>query len=232
MGNTIIDSVSLTLSQSLDKFSTILTKNVVHKVSQLEDHLTKINNLTNKLSQNQEIFIKTTSSKTNEVILKLIEGQNSMASSMVSQNSLVPQSNTKTYIVCLVVLLGLGVAASYFVIPKVVTLTSTQFIKMQYVISQILQQIPGSNSASGVAHLISNPNFKIITEIDNGLSTHFILNMTTNTKSCLLEFIDNLLNSGVSTGAAGLSGDLCSNVEVSECLVKTLNGLVDISSIL
>ena len=233
MGNTIIDSVSLTLSQSFDKFTTILTKDVVHKVSQLEDHLIKINNLTYKLSQNQDIFIQKTSLKTNEVILKLIEGQTTMASNIANQNSLVlPQSNTKTYIFCLIVLLGVGIVSSYYFIPKIVTLTSGQFIKMQYLVSQILEQIPGSNSASGVAHLTDNPNFKIITEIDNGLSTHFLLNMTTNSKTCLLQFIDNLINTGTSAGADGLSADLCSNLEVPECLVDTLTGLVDISGVL
>ena len=206
MSNNIVDNISAVVDQSLNKLTAIFTKDILEKGTQIENHLIKIDKLADKLSHKHDVFIQETSSKTNHLVLKLIEGQSNLANSMAHQNSLVgvaPQSNTKTYILAFVVLCGIGAAVSFYFIPKVVTLTTGQFMKIQYIAAEVLRLIPGSNSSSGTSHLPDNPNIRINTHTNDGLSTHVYIDLATNQEGCLLEFIDSLIKKVGDKGVEG-----------------------------
>ena len=208
ISNNIVDNISAVVDQSLNKLTAIFTRDIIEKGTQIENHLIKIDKLADKLSHKHDVFIQETSSKTNHLVLKLIEGQSNLANSMGHQNSLVcvvPQSNTKTYIVSFVLLCTIGAAIGFYFIPKVITLSTTQFIKIKYIAAEVLRLMPGSNSASGVTHLPDHPNIKISTNIEDGISIHTFVDLSTNKEGCLLEFVDSLIKQVANKGIEGAS---------------------------
>jgi hypothetical protein len=114
--------------------------------------------------------------ESNEVILKMLELQSkTAASSHLPVINIVNESSVKPVVIGTVILVVLTVSCIWWFSPKVWYITTTQLGKVNYIISELLRLIPGSNSAEAT-YFITRCNLKIVTTIDKGIPYLKVIN--------------------------------------------------------
>lgn len=155
------------------------TSITVHELSDsVINNLLKINNSINNLDPN--VFLV----KQNDFILNTLNKSNTPIINIITENN-----SNKTIIIGLCLLLIGGTAlALYWYVPAVAVFTKQQFISLSYFTSEIINKIPGSNSAEGVCYL---PAYKIqlLTTVKSGHSTHKVIDILTQQEYTLTDFL-------------------------------------------
>lgn len=225
LATSLLNSITIAVDKTIDKlFDIHFTKLKNQNHDLLNTHLSKINKMTKDLALNNESLFKDTSDKTGELILNLYNKQVELAYNLGTPhvNVIQQQSNNKIWIITAVILLSVLAVGAYIYIPKVVTLTQGQFLKLQYLKSEIIRLIPGSNTAEGSIHLKEYTQFKINTSIESGIPELTMINTQTNETQCLLTFIDDLLTKASSNVPISID----TAINAGSCEVVTQAGAV------
>lgn len=223
----LVDSISIAVDKTVVRLFDIYLQKFTNQNNELLNiHLSRMDKMNKDLLLKSESMFNNTSDKTGKLILDLYLKQSELAANMsTSHVSVIQQSNSSKFLVITtLIILSACLVGAYFYIPKIITLTQTQFYKLVWLKSELLRLIPGSNTAEGSIHLRQYAQFKINTKIESGIPELTIINTHTNETQCLLDFIDNLL-----INSASSSGSEVDSV-INTCQVVTQAGaLLDIT---
>jgi hypothetical protein len=179
----------LYLVYKINKLKTDVLDGIVTVNSKVLNSIETVNSKVELLDLN---FIKSISNIQlkggDEVVLKMLELQNkTAASSNLPAINIVNESHAKPMVIGSLIIIVLTVCCLWWFIPKAIEATTAQFYKAEWIVSEVLRLIPGSNSAEAVT-FITSCNIKIVTVITRGMPTHTIV-MHDNTSIDLVDFI-------------------------------------------
>lgn len=222
--NSVSESMTAIINTALDKISKQLSQDIkLGNETVIESYLERMTELKKALLQNPELFIQKTSDKTDKIILKMLDVQ-ALAAKNPVQITNVNESYIKPLMIGSIIILALVGFGSYYWVPKIAVLTTKQFVKLQYIVTSILNYIPGSNSATGTVHINNHLYLKIVTEIKSGVATHMITDTRSNTTETLSNYITKLLETDI-----GSDNSLVSNTLL---VVNSLGDQVNIGGLL
>jgi hypothetical protein len=221
----LADSITAVVDSSYIKFSDQITKKIgVENQTLLEGHLDKMREIEHSFSAKHGELIKTTSAKTDLLVSRIFDAQITASQKFLPPSvNIVQESNVKPLVIGAVIIVSIVVLCTCYFAPKIAMVTNAKFTELQWVFSEILRYIPGSNSATGTCHLDGAVNYRISTQIISGIPKHTIYNTQDGSSQDLAEFIIKLSRS--------FSPNTLDTLAVADTVV-TLSGAVQTTGLL
>jgi hypothetical protein len=203
----ITESITAIVDSSYVKFSKHIAQKIqLENKTMLEAHLKRMEDIEFSFSTKSSEFIQSTSAKTDLLVNKMLEAQIAASQKLAAPSvQIVQESNVKPLVIGAFVLLSGIIVCSYYLVPKIAVITVAKFTELQWVFTEIIKHIPGSNSATGVCHLKGVPFYKVVTKVRGGISKHVIQDTRDGSTHDLGDFILNISASPRPTPTINLS---------------------------